>query len=84
MLMGDFNDMNIDEICEICRFQQVVKVPTRGEATLDLILTNINNVYYQDPISLPQIGDGDHFCVLYSPKSYEKPKSQREKTKTRI
>ena len=84
MLMGDFNDLDIGEICEICRFQQVVKVPTRGEATLDLILTNINNVYYQDPISLPQIGDGDHFCVLYSPKSYEKPKSQREKTKTRI
>ena len=66
MLMGDFNDLNVDEICEICRFQQVVKVPTRNEATLDLILTNISNIYYEDPISLPKIGDGDHFCVLYS------------------
>ena len=84
MLMGDFNDLNIDEICEVCRFQQVVKVPTRKDATLDLILTNINNVYYEDPISLPKIGDGDHFCVLYSPKLYEKPKLQRKKIKTRL
>ena len=84
MLMGDFNDLNIDEICEICRFQQVVKVPTRKEATLDLILTNISNTYYEDPISLPKLGDGDHFCVLYSPKSYQKPKLQREIVKTRL
>ena len=84
LLMGDFNDLNIDEICEICRFHQVVKVPTRKEATLDLILTNVSNVYYEDPISLPKIGDGDHFCVLYSPKNYEKPKLLREKIKTRI
>ena len=83
MLMGDFNDLNIDEICEICRFQQVVKVPTRKEATLDLILTNINNDFYESPISLPKIGDGDHFSILYSPKFYEKPKSKREKIKTR-
>ena len=84
MIMGDFNDLSIDEICEVCRFKQVVKVITRKEATLDLILTNINNFYYEDPISLPKICDGDHFCVLYSPKLYEKPKILREKIKTRI
>ena len=84
MLMGDFNDLNIDEICEICRFQQVVKVPTRKEAILDLILTNTNNVYYEDPISLPKIGDGDHFPVLYSPKLYEKPNIQKKTIKTRM
>ena len=84
MLMGDFNDLNIDEICEICRFQQVVKVPTRNEAILDLILTNTNNVYYEDPISLPKIGDGDHFPVLYSPKLYEKPNIQKKTIKTRM
>ena len=50
MLLGDFTDLNIDEICEICRFQQVVKVPTRKEATLDLILTNINNEFYESPV----------------------------------
>ena len=59
-------------------------MPTRKEATLDLILTNTNNVYYEDPISLPKIGDGDHFPVLYSPKLYEKPNIQKKTIKTRM
>lgn len=58
--------------------------PFFKDATLDLIFTNIDNVHYEKPISLPKIGDGDHFCVLYSPKFYEKPKFHRNKIKKRI
>ena len=64
--MGDFNDMEVDEICDACKLKQVVKVPTRKQATLDLILTNDSNMY-SDPVTLPGIGGSDHLCVLYKP-----------------
>ena len=43
MLLGDFNDLLIDDICETCSLKQVVKVPTRKDVTLDLISTNVDN-----------------------------------------
>ena len=84
LLMGDFNDLDVSEICETCHFQQVVKVPTRKDATIDLILTNLNNDYYDSPVSLPKIGDGDHYPVLHVPKVYIKPKIQKKKIEKRI
>ena len=74
-IMGDFNDLPIDSISAVCEFKQVVKVITRGEATLDLILTNKSNSLFEEPVSLPKIGDGDHFPILYLPKNYIPPKS---------
>ena len=47
LIMGDFNDLPIKSICKTCGFKQVVDVPTRGDATLDLILTNISNNLYE-------------------------------------
>ena len=67
VLMGDFNDLCVDDICTTCKLNQIVKIPTRKNATLDLILTNINNKLYKNPISLPNIGNSDHLCVLYEP-----------------
>ena len=66
-VLGDFNDLKIDEIRDACALKQVVKVPTRKEATLDLILTNKDNKYYKEPITLPSIGRSDHLSVLYEP-----------------
>ena len=83
MIMGDFNDMNITELCELCSLKQVVKVPTRENAILDLIMTNCHNDWYNDPIGLPKIGKSDHFCVLYVPKQYVKPKNSKEKIMVR-
>ena len=65
--MGDFNDLCIDEICDSCDLNQIVKIPTRNDATLDLILTNNDNKFYNNPVSLPKIGKSDHLCVLYEP-----------------
>ena len=45
--MGDFNDLKIDEIRDACALKQVVKVPTRKDATLDLILTKQKQNNYQ-------------------------------------
>ena len=80
--MGDFNDLKIDEIRDACALKQVVKVPTRKEATLDLILTNKGNSLYKKPITLPSIGTSDHLSVLYEP--VENQKVNPEKTKTII
>ena len=70
MLLGDFNDLLIDDICETCSLKQMVNVPTRKDATLDLILTNVDNCLYKDPFTVPGIGKSDHLCVIYIPKNY--------------
>ena len=67
LIMGDLNDLRIEEICDTCKLNQIVKVPTRNNAILDKILTNTNNEFYNEPISLTKIGGGDHFSVLYKP-----------------
>ena len=77
-IMGDFNDLPIDSIIAVCEFKQVVKVITRGDATLDLIFTNKSNSLFEEPVSLPKIGDGDHFPVLYLPKNYIPPKNKKK------
>ena len=53
VLMGDFNDMCVKDICDSCSLNQVVKIPTRKDSILDLILTNKENKYYEKPVSLP-------------------------------
>ena len=67
IIMGDFNDLNIDELCDACKLKQVVKVPTRKNAILDLILTNNSNDFYESPLTLPSIGTSDHDSVIYKP-----------------
>ena len=79
MLLGDFNDLNIIDICQSCALKQVVKVPTRNNAILDLIMTNQDNSWYKDPISLPSIDNSDHLCVLYVPKKHTKPEIIKKK-----
>merc|ERR1712055_632539 len=82
MIMGDFNDLRIDEICDTYKLNQVVNVPTRNNATLDKILTNASNEFYNDPISLPVIGGGDHLSVLYKPYTQKKSVTTKKETIT--
>ena len=82
-LMGDFNDLPIHEICTTCELKQIVKDPTRKEAILDLILTNINNDLFENPKTMPKIGDADHYSLLVKPKNYVKPKTENIKIKMR-
>ena len=67
IIMGDFNDLNIVELCDACELKQVVKVPTRKNAILDLIFTNSSNLFYENPSTLPSIGGSDHESVIYRP-----------------
>ena len=63
--MGDFIELDVKEICDVGKLEQVVNVPTRKDATLDLILTNADNEFYKNPVSLPSIHNSDHLCVLF-------------------
>ena len=78
VLLGDFNDFDISNILSSHNLKQVVKVPTRGTAILDLIITNQPNLY-EPPQVLAPLGSSDHNIVTWSP-SLENTNSQ-ERTK---
>ena len=68
---GDFNRFNTQQLTNHFRLKQIVKVPTRKDATLDLIMTNLYE-YYSEPKIFPPFGLSDHATVLVSPKNREK------------
>ena len=75
--MGDFNDLDVKEICDVGKLEQVVNVPTRKDATPDLILTNASNEFYKNPVSLPSIHNSDHLCVLFEPHQQRKKTAKK-------
>ena len=58
--------VNIDGLLNHFRLKQIVKVSTRKKATLDLILTNMQE-YYSPPQAYPPFGLSDHNVVLAPP-----------------
>ena len=69
-ITGDFNRMNINPITHGNDLSQIITFPTRGRATLDLILTNVED-HYEAPAPYSRIGKSDHICVLWKPKHQE-------------
>ena len=72
ILAGDFNRLNTAQITIQFHLKQLVKFPTRGERTLDLILTNLNK-FYQAPTKDPPFGLSDHYTVSITPGISWKP-----------
>ena len=60
MIMGDFNDLDVNEICDSCKLKQVVNIPTRERVIPDIIIINSDNEFYNNPRSLPSIHTSDH------------------------
>ena len=58
-----FNQLNDKFLKTHYRYAQLVKVPTRGQSTLDKIWTNMSPVY-DTPITLSELGSSDHNMVL--------------------
>ena len=58
MLLGDFNNF----ISRSLSLKQIVCSPTRGLATLDLIITDLHN-FYDKPRILAPLGSADHSIV---------------------
>lgn len=66
IISGDFNRMNIQPITRGNDLFQIINFPTRGDATLDFIITNSKlKELYSDPIPYSPIGYSDHRCVLW-------------------
>ena len=61
---GEFNRLNISRLQTQFKLKQLVRVPTRGNQTLDLILTNMPHVYNKDLVqTFPPFGLSDHLVV---------------------
>lgn len=67
VLLGDFNRFDYSSIGRGNGFKQVVKVGTRGDVTLDLIITDMAQLY-DKPTILPPLGLSDHQAILWTPK----------------
>ena len=71
IVAGDFNRLDVDSIKKHFRLKQIVKKPTRKNATLDLVMTNLHD-YYDDPCHFPPFGPSDHDTVTAEPKVRDK------------
>ena len=74
---GDFNKVDISDILESYgALKQIISIPTRKSATLEIILTDLHSLYYP-PTTLPplQANDNsmcqssDHDVVVFAPNS---------------
>ena len=61
--------MSISDIISSHDLKQIVQQPTRGEAILDLIITNLDSFYFPPQVSSP-LGSSDHNSILWSPCNY--------------
>ena len=62
ILAGDFNHLDVKSIQRHLRLKQMVKKPTRKDAILDLVLTNLHD-FYEEPQHFPPFGLSDHQTV---------------------
>ncbi|XP_033628919.1 uncharacterized protein LOC117291377 [Asterias rubens] len=79
IVMGDFNRLELDPLLSN-NFTQIVDKPTREDAILDKIITNLASFYNPVEISSP-LGLSDHRCVIVRPKS---PIRNTNTSKTRV
>ena len=67
ILMGDLNRLRTSSISRLFKLKQLVSFPTRGERTLDVILTNISQ-FFVNPEKMAPFGLSDHFTISLFPK----------------
>ena len=89
---GDFNRIDISEILECYGgLKQCISVPTRKQATLEILLTDLHSLFHP-PTTLPPLQvdsdkngkDSDHDVVLLAPLNNLKYKLERKKKTIRI
>ena len=79
-ILGDFNRLDISSILINHGLKQVFSYSTRGNAILDLILTDLHK-YYEKPVILAPLGSSDHNSVLWVPASNCKSPGSNKCTK---
>ena len=85
LISGDFNRLDINDILDSYGgLKQVVSIPNRKTATLQLILTDLHTMYHP-PTTLPPLQvdngkkgkDGDHKIMLFAAKTNTQYKVER-------
>ena len=71
VILGNMSNLDIESLCNGGNLTQVVDQPTRAQAILDKIITNVGKFYAKPLISAP-IGLSDHSTVLWLPSNLEK------------
>ena len=77
ILLGDFNKLNVSGLNGNFNLKQIIMFPTRGQNTLDLILTNLAS-YYSTPTKLSPFGFSDHITIKV--QLLDRPTAPRSKT----
>ena len=76
LIGGDFNRTEVTDILDCYgALHQIISVPTRNEATLEIILTDLHTLFHP-PTTLPPLqvdsgkdgSDSDHETVVFAPK----------------
>ena len=67
IITGDFNRLNTGRLQSHFKLKQLVTFPTRGNATLDLVLTNLGDHLSTPECFLP-FGLSDHCTVIVQPR----------------
>lgn len=70
VIAGDFNKLDIKVLSYQFQLKQLVNFPTRGNNTLDLVLTNIHS-FYKPADVYPPFGLSDHHTICIQPKQRE-------------
>ena len=87
LISGDFNRIDITDILECYGgLRQIISVPTRQSATLEIVLTDLQSMFHP-PTTLPPLQvdtdkkgkDSDHNIVLLAPKSSAQFRVERKK-----
>ena len=70
MLTSDFNRLSINRLLAQFKMKEMVCVPTRAEQTLDLIITNLPQLYGKESVkNVPPFALSDHNVVVLHPKT---------------
>ena len=89
---GDFNRLNINSILDsYCALKQCVTVPTRKEAILEIVLSDMSHLYHP-PTTLPPLqadsdkngADSDHNIVIFAPNSNSNHQVRRTKKTIKV
>lgn len=71
IIYGDFNDLDTQPITDLFAFHQLVTFPTRGEKTIDLVFSDIDE-YTKSPettcLQAAPIGESDHNSIELTTK----------------
>ena len=82
LITGDFNRLDTSRFRNAFKLTQIVKFHTRGNQTLDLVLTNIKG-FYEEPIKRPAFGLSDNASVELQPLSRCKTQPSKRSIITR-